>query len=287
MALLEAPTLASMAVTQVPMFWPMMMGTAAAQVMAPVEERACKIPTEAEEDWITAVTPAPTSTPKMGFVMAWKSWAKAGSSRRGRTAASIWNMPVKSTPKPRSICPTSRRRSPLASIKRRMPAIAMAGARVVGAMKRSRKPPSPPLRRRIWAVTVVPMLAPMMTPMAWRSFITRAFTRPTTMTVAAEEDWMAAVTTAPSSTPFRTLPVSRSRIFSSRPSEAFSRLPPSTDIPYRKRASPPNRLINPKKSKSNILPRNNRLLKSAPIIPNLWRKGKALVSFRKFPPKYL
>ncbi len=122
--------------------------------------------------------------------MAWKSWAKAGSSRRGRTAASIWNMPVKSTPKPRSICPTSRRRSPLASIKRRIPAIAMAGARVVGAMRRSRKPPSPPLRRRIWAVTVVPMLAPMMTPMAWRSFITRAFTRPTTMTVAAEEDWM-------------------------------------------------------------------------------------------------
>ena len=199
---------------------------------------------------MTAVTPAPTSTPRTGLVMAWNSCKKAGSSRSGSTAASIWNMPVKRTPKPRSIWPTSRSRSPLASIKSRMPAMAMAGARVEGEMSRSKKPPSPPLRRRIWPVMVVPMLAPIMTPMAWRSFITRALTRPTTMTVAAEEDWMAAVTTAPSSTPLMTLPVSRSRIRSSRPSEAFSRLPPNTDMPYRNRASPPNRLIKPKKSKS-------------------------------------
>ena len=91
------------------------MGTAAPQVTAPVEERAWRMPTEAEEDWMTAVTPAPTSTPMMGLVMVWNIRAKAGSSRRGSTAASIWNIPVKRMPKPRSICPTSLGRSFLAA----------------------------------------------------------------------------------------------------------------------------------------------------------------------------
>ena len=44
------------------------------------------------------------------------------------------------------------------------------------------------LNRRMWAVMVVPMLAPMMRPMALRSLRTLALTRPTTMTVIAEED---------------------------------------------------------------------------------------------------
>lgn len=37
-------------------------------------------------------------------------------------------------------------------------------------------------------VIVVPILAPMMTPIAWERFIKPAFTNPTTMTVVAEED---------------------------------------------------------------------------------------------------
>jgi len=50
LALRCAPTLDSSAVTQVPMFWPMMMGTAAPQLTAPVAASACKMPTLAEDD---------------------------------------------------------------------------------------------------------------------------------------------------------------------------------------------------------------------------------------------
>ena len=57
--------------TQVPMFWPMMMGMAAATDTAPVERgSACRMPTEGEEDWMMAVSSAPTSTPNTGLVKA-------------------------------------------------------------------------------------------------------------------------------------------------------------------------------------------------------------------------
>ena len=47
---LVAPAEEISAVTQVPMFWPMMMGMAAAMDTAPVEmDSACRIPTEAEK----------------------------------------------------------------------------------------------------------------------------------------------------------------------------------------------------------------------------------------------
>ena len=48
-------------------------------------------------------------------------------------------------------------------------------------------PLSIPARLSIQAVTVVPMLAPIMTWMDWRSVIMPEFTKPTTMTVVAEE----------------------------------------------------------------------------------------------------
>ena len=44
-----------------------------------------------------------------------------------------------------------------------------------------------PARLRNHAVTVVPTFAPMMTLMAWRSVISPEFTKPTTMTVVADE----------------------------------------------------------------------------------------------------
>ena len=60
-------------------------------------------------------------------------------------------------------------------------------------------------------VMVVPMLAPMMIQTAWFSVIMPALTKPTTMTVVAEEDWMAAVMAAPTRTPMNRLAVRRSR----------------------------------------------------------------------------
>ena len=50
---------------------------------------------------------------------------------------------------------------------------------------------------------MVPILAPIMTPTAWESFIMPEFTNPTTITVVAEEDCITAVTRAPSPTAFK------------------------------------------------------------------------------------
>lgn len=47
--ILLTPMLEISAVTQVPIFCPMMMGIAIPYVMLPVRESACRIPTEAEE----------------------------------------------------------------------------------------------------------------------------------------------------------------------------------------------------------------------------------------------
>ena len=44
-------------------------------------------------------------------------------------------------------------------------------------------------------------MAPKITPMAWRSFIMPALTKPTTMTDVAQDDWITAVTPVPSSRP--------------------------------------------------------------------------------------
>ena len=51
-------------------------------------------------------------------------------------------------------------------------------------------------------VTVVPILAPIIIPTDWRRLISPAFTKPTVITVVAEEDWIKAVTKIPTKSPF-------------------------------------------------------------------------------------
>ena len=51
------------------------------------------------------------------------------------------------------------------------------------------------------AVTVVPMLAPMMTLIDWLRVSSPALTKLTTMTVVADDDWTRAVMSTPVSTP--------------------------------------------------------------------------------------
>ena len=65
-----------------------------------------------------------------------------------------------------------------------------------------------PARLSIQAVTVVPMLAPMMTFMACFKVMSPEFTKPTTITVVAEELWIIAVTPRPVSSPAILLVVS-------------------------------------------------------------------------------
>ena len=64
-------------------------------------------------------------------------------------------------------------------------------------------------------------------------------TKPTTITVVADEDWITAVTPAPSNTAFIGLEVSFSNILSSLPPDAFESPSPMISIPYKKSARPP------------------------------------------------
>jgi hypothetical protein len=56
---------------------------------------------------------------------------------------------------------------------------------------------------------VVPMLAPMITPTAWWSCMSPAFTSPTTMTVVMVEDWTRTVTPVPVAVAMNRLSVTR------------------------------------------------------------------------------
>ena len=57
--------------------------------------------------------------------------------------------------------------------------------------------PEIPPKLKIHAVTVVPTFAPMITLIACFKVMSPEFTKPTTMTVVAEELWMTAVTPRP------------------------------------------------------------------------------------------
>ena len=70
-----------------------------------------------------------------------------------------------------------------------MPMVPSKGASVEGLSTCTRKlSPSRPLKERIQAVTVVPTLLPMMTPTACFKVMMPELTKPTTMTVVADED---------------------------------------------------------------------------------------------------
>ena len=64
-----------------------------------------------------------------------------------------------------------------------------------------------PPRLSSHAVTVVPIFAPMITPIACLSVISPEFTKPTTITVVADELCITAVTTSPVKKPVIVLPV--------------------------------------------------------------------------------
>ena len=78
-----------------------------------------------------------------------------------------------------------------------------------------------PVRDSSHAVRVVPILEPMMMPMVCPISMTPEFTRPTSMTVIAEEDWMAMVMPAPSSRTLMGLEVMRLSNRSSLPPAIF------------------------------------------------------------------
>ena len=110
-----------------------------------------------------------------------------------------------------------------------------------------------PLRLRIQAVTVVPTFAPMMTLMACPRVSSPELTKPTTMTVVADDDWITAVTARPVSRPENRPLVSFARMAFSEPPARFSSAVPITLMPNRNRLSEPSMV---KKSKIVISQRS-------------------------------
>ena len=188
-----------------------------------------------------AVSTAPASTPKMGLENHKSALANSGTSARGSTAPDMASMPNISTAKPSSASPVSFFLGLLTNMYKTMPITANMGVKDVGLRSvMMRLVPSMPVRDSIHAVTVVPTFAPMMTYSACESAITPELTKPTSMTVVAEEDWITAVTHSPSKKPLSGLEVSRPRMVLSLLPARRSSASPIRFMPKRNSASPPS-----------------------------------------------
>ena len=99
------------------------------------------------------------------------------------------------------------------------------------------------LNATIWAVIVVPILAPRITPMAWDRDMRPAVTKPTSMTVVTDEDWITEVTKAPVSIPMTRLVVSLARMAFMRSPATFFKAVAICSMPNRKIARPPKSCI--------------------------------------------
>ena len=136
-----------------------------------------------------AVRSAPARTPRIGFLNQRSTSANSGTSLRGATAPLIESIPNMSTAKPTSIDAISFFLSFLENVSIATPIIARIGENEDGLSILIRKlSPLSPDKDNIHAVTVVPIFAPIITPMAEWSFMMPAFTKPTSITVVAEED---------------------------------------------------------------------------------------------------
>ncbi len=165
-AFLLTPILDKRAVTHVPIFCPMMIGSAVPYVTVPVKVSACRIPTEADELCMIPVTTAPANTPSKGLVNKTRKFAKLWLSASGFMASPIISIPNIKTAKPTITVPISLLLLFFETIIRKIPAIAITGEKEVGFNKLTNTLSlSMPVRLKIQAVTVVPMLEPIITPM--------------------------------------------------------------------------------------------------------------------------
>ena len=123
-----------------------------------------------------------------------------------RSVAACWRntRPMKRNEKPKINSPILLRLDLL----EKMSGIPMASSGMAKAAISTLKP----IAEIIHAVTVVPILAPIMTPMDCAKVIRPALTKLTTITVVADEDCMMAVMRIPVSTPMTRLPVIAARI---------------------------------------------------------------------------
>jgi len=233
LASLLTPIEERIAVIHVPILAPITSGIAMPYVSFPVMEIDCRIPIEAAELWMTPVTIAPEKTPSSGFLNAVRMETKLSISFRGSIDEDIMVMPCMRIEKPKSIVPISLFFCFLAAMIRMMPIRAKIREKHEGfkSLRKILSPESMPARDKIHAVSVVPMSDPKITPTVWGSSIMPELTKPTSMTVIAEEDWMAIVMIAPIVRPLNWLSVALLRSFSRRPPAVFFRESDKSFIP--------------------------------------------------------
>jgi hypothetical protein len=189
----------------VPMFSPRTIAAAMGKLIQPWNAMVIVMVMAAEEDCTMTVSRAPT-TIKRGYTrkLLASKWAMNASTsgllRRSGTESFMICRPRKVMPKPSRIPAISRYF--LCLLKKKGMAMAMAGraTAVIWNLKPRIETSQP--------VMVVPMLAPMTTPMDWVRLTTPAFTRLTSRTVVADEDWMMAVAPIPVRIPAKRLVVS-------------------------------------------------------------------------------
>ena len=134
------------------------------------------------------VNAAPTRTPRKGFSNAMKRLRKPSISASPETALDIASMPNISVANPSKIVPVSFDFCFFDIISITMPKSASIGTKDDGlSIFTQTLSPLMPVRLSIHPVTVVPTFAPIITFVACFSVISPEFTKPTTITVVADE----------------------------------------------------------------------------------------------------
>ena len=179
-----------------------------------------------------AVSTAPATTPSRGFENFTSIPVNSGTSASGSTAPLMALIPYIRIANPTKMVPTSFFFWLFVNMIRITPTRARIGENDVGLKSRIIKLSLwIPVRLKIQDVTVVPIFAPMIIPTTWESFMIPEFTKPTTITVVADEDWITAVTPIPRRTALIGLDVRVSRIRSSFPPATFASPSPIKFIP--------------------------------------------------------
>ena len=149
---------------------------------------------------------SPASIPSSGFEKFVISLMKLSLSLSGETAAAMALIPYIRTAKPRRMPPIFLRLFFFENIQKTTPMRATTPVSI--SVVKYLATPVPPrlLRQRTHPVTLVPRIAPRMTPIACLTFIIPEFTKPTVMTDVADDDWTTAVTPVPSRIALRVFP---------------------------------------------------------------------------------
>src|SRR5215475_8195538 len=225
------PIITSADVAVVPMLWPTIMAQPCANVTEPAFRATSVVAAAAVELCMTIVMTIPLPA---------RIHCEPGPVNPSKfhetpfIPVCMYSIAVNSSPKPARIAPVDRSR-PLATIHSRAPRPRI-GRAAVAILTRKPKIASS------HGVEVVPSVAPMMTPIACENVTSPALTKPMTVRMAAVEDWMIAVKTAPDSTALNGPAASR---WSARRSESPARpFRPSVRwwMPSRNRPSPPTRV---------------------------------------------